>query len=625
MCLVMPVYGQLAPIDKPIDIEQITVSTPRVQYVKIGNNVQVIDSMLLLRNGSSNLGDLLTGRSGLFIKSYGAAGSMSSVSFRGTGATHTALVWNGFPINSVTTGEIDLSLIPVFAANKISVIAGAPSTLFGSGTFGGSIELCSEPVWNKSFTVNALSEAGSFNSYANSLKFSTSNSRIFYSLAGIYQSADNDFDFIQHNTTTKLVHNAYKSSGILQQLAYKINSNNELQTAIWYQQKQKQLPLQIGQAGSSGADQNDSSLRMFATYISHLDGINVKAQSGLFYNYLHYTDNKTIPQTDSHIKSRQFMNQLEFRITRFEKLIIDVSAGYTLESARTQYYLSTIKEKQGVVSVAVNYPFSFITLNASARKDWMEHYAPKPQYAFGFKIPTFLSSIVLKGSISTRFRKPTFNERYWMPYGNVNIKPESGWGCESTLYIDEIKTSYTHLNTSITAYSNKINDWIQWIPMPAQMTQPVNYKSVWSRGFEIEQNVLFKVFELKNNIRAAYYYTRSTITSSYNPDYSISNMQLMYTPLHSAQGSWNMNYKNIDTELSTSYTGYRYVDELKNFLHGYAILNFSIGYTIQSYKYSIRLNFKSLNVNNTQYQVLNGYAMPGRSYLFSICLNFKSL
>jgi iron complex outermembrane receptor protein len=624
LCVAISVSAQLAPTDKVIDIQQVTVTTPRLQYVKIGNKVQEIDSMTLLRNSSSSLGELLSGRSGLFVKSYGAAGSMASVSFRGTGANHTALMWNGFPINSVTTGEIDLSLIPVFAANKINVVAGAPSTLFGSGTFGGSIELCSEPDWNKGLNINVLTEAGSFDQYANSLKLAVGSKRVYYSLAGIYQSADNDFIYHKNDIDVKLNHNSFKSGGIIQQLAYKINSTSELQASLWYQQKQKQLPLQIGQLGQSGASQSDSSWRMFASYKKAFDGVSFQLQSGLFYNYLHYTDNQTSPKTDSYINSRQVMNQVQMRVTKFGKLLVDVLTGYTLESAHTQYYGSTIDENEGVVSLAANYPISILTVNASVRKDWMEHYSPKPQYALGFKTSEIFKYFQLKGSVSTRFRKPTFNERYWKPYGDVNIKPESGWGCESTLEWHIIKNNIVTANQSLTAYSNSIQDWIQWVPMPGMMTKPVNYKSVWSRGIEVEEDIKLKFNELQTGIRANYTYTRATILDVYTTEYMNKGQQLIYVPFHSAQGAWNIVYKNLDAELSASYTGYRYTDELENFLHGYTLVNLTTAYTFKLTNYSTRLSFSVLNIANVQYEILNSYAMPGRSFRLSLYFNFKS-
>jgi len=620
----MPVKAQLAPVAKPIDIEQIIVITPRLQYVKIGNHVQEIDSLTFIRNVSSNLGELLTGRSGIFVKSYGTTGSMSSVSFRGTGATHTALMWNGFPINSVTTGEIDLSLIPVLAANKISVVPGAPSTLFGSGTFGGSIELCSEPEWNNKLNVKYISDIGSFNAYSNSLKIAAANKHVYYSIVGTYQNSDNNFIYQNNNDKVKVNHNRFESSGIIQQLAFKFNSTSELQTSIWYQQKQKQLPLQIGQLGESKEDQADSSLRMFALYKHQLEGISLQAQTGLFYNYLHYTNSNNLPKIDSHIRSRQLMNILQMRITKFDKLILDISAGYTIESAHTQYYGSTISEKEGVFSIAANYPISILTVNASLRKDWMERYSPKPQYSLGIKVPVVYKYIALKGSISTRFRKPTFNERYWMPYGNPNIKPESGWGCESTLDFHFLNNNKISANQSITLYSNSIKDWIQWVPLAGNMTQPRNYKSVWSRGLEVEENIALNFRLFKTAFRAAYYYTRSTIQDTYGTDkYSI-GQQLIYVPLHTAQGSYSVAVYNVDAEISANYIGYRYIDEMKNLLHAYLLFDISTGYTLYFNNYSTRLSFKIMNIYNTQYEVINTYAMPGRSFHFSLYFNFKS-
>ena len=72
-----------------------------------------IDAMIVKSLKTISLSQLLIQHSPVFIKSSGP-GSTASASFRGTTASHTLVLWNGFQLNSPALGEVDFSMIPVF-------------------------------------------------------------------------------------------------------------------------------------------------------------------------------------------------------------------------------------------------------------------------------------------------------------------------------------------------------------------------------------------------------------------------------------------------------------------------------------------------------------------------------
>jgi iron complex outermembrane receptor protein len=94
----------------------------------------------------------------VFVKSYGAPGNLTSLSFRGTLSNHTQITWNGFPLNNPTTGDADLSLIPLTIADKVSLVYGASGSLYGGGTFGGSVDLISSPSSEQGFSSGLSSK-----------------------------------------------------------------------------------------------------------------------------------------------------------------------------------------------------------------------------------------------------------------------------------------------------------------------------------------------------------------------------------------------------------------------------------------------------------------------------------
>ena len=79
----------------------------------IGVQQTRFDSLVLKENIALSMADILTFNSSIFVKSYGRA-TLSTVSFRGTSASHTQVTWNGMRINNPMLGMTDFSMIPSY-------------------------------------------------------------------------------------------------------------------------------------------------------------------------------------------------------------------------------------------------------------------------------------------------------------------------------------------------------------------------------------------------------------------------------------------------------------------------------------------------------------------------------
>src|SRR4051812_12993113 len=104
-------YAQKETTDSSFHLKEVIVTSNRLVNFSAGTKVNDIDSLALAQHNSTNLADLLADESPVFIKSYGL-GSLATTSFRGGSANHTAILWNGFNINSPMNGQLDLSLVP---------------------------------------------------------------------------------------------------------------------------------------------------------------------------------------------------------------------------------------------------------------------------------------------------------------------------------------------------------------------------------------------------------------------------------------------------------------------------------------------------------------------------------
>ena len=117
---------------------QVTAERDRVEAVN-PLVTRKLDTIILKSKSTATLSDLLIQHSPVFIKTYGPGG-VSTASFRGTTASHTLVLWNGFQLNAPTLGQVDFSTIPVFLVDDVSLNWGS-GTSSNSGGLGGSVNI----------------------------------------------------------------------------------------------------------------------------------------------------------------------------------------------------------------------------------------------------------------------------------------------------------------------------------------------------------------------------------------------------------------------------------------------------------------------------------------------------
>ena len=98
-----------------------------------------MDTALLKRLNTITMSQLLIQHSPVFIKTFGPGG-LATASFRGTTASHTLVLWNGFQLNAPTLGQVDFSTIPVFMTEQVALKWGS-GTSANSGGLGGIVNI----------------------------------------------------------------------------------------------------------------------------------------------------------------------------------------------------------------------------------------------------------------------------------------------------------------------------------------------------------------------------------------------------------------------------------------------------------------------------------------------------
>ena len=122
----------------------------------------VLGAQEISASSANNVGELLRETSSVDVTGYGSLGSAQSASIRGSSASQVLVMVDGRPINSITFGSADLSQIPLDYVERIEIVKGPTSHLYGANAMGGVINVITKkPPFRPSFKAGV--SYGSFN------------------------------------------------------------------------------------------------------------------------------------------------------------------------------------------------------------------------------------------------------------------------------------------------------------------------------------------------------------------------------------------------------------------------------------------------------------------------------
>lgn len=617
-------YAQETPVDTSKQLNVVEVSASRITIFADANKTETFDSTFLSRYSTSNLADLLTNESQLFIKSYGL-GSLATTSFRGSGASHTAVLWNGFNLQSPMNGIIDLSLIPTNFISDIKIQYGGAGALWGSGAVGGSIHVNSSSEFNRGLSVSTNTSFGSFSDKQQQANIEVSKKRLIASIKIFNHDAKNDFPFIniaQYGKPEQKQSNAeLKEYGFLQENYFKINEKQKITTHFWYQNNDRNIPPSMTQ-NINVSNQRDEFYRVTADWQRTTDELTVLARAAYFDEYLFFTDSSI--DVDSKSRSKNFITEAEarFSITKFDLLNIGLTNAYS--EAFTEEYIANPHQNRSAVFASYKLHTKNNSWNVvlSARQEFVENknipFAP----SIGFK-GRFLKYFYIKANAGKHYRIPTFNDLYWAQGGNPNLQAENGWSEEATLeHIYAAKIISWEL--SATAFNRNIENWIIWLPNMYGIWSPENIMQVWSRGLEYKVKLNIKKNKFNFQMGGLYNYVLSTNEKAASTVDESLGKQLIYVPIQNAQGNVTIGYKGTSLTYTQLYTGYRYIlSDNSKYLQPYTIANVSISQTFSLTNSKIKIYAQLNNVWQETYQILAYRAMPLFNFQVGLSLQFN--
>ena len=596
-----------------------------------------IDTLIKSDLSNLDLGELLAAYTPVFIKSYGR-GALATASFRGTGASHTQVLWNDFQINSPMLGQVDFSQIPNAFFDEVELFYGGGSLMKSSGALGGSVALKNNTSLDNRSQVMLEQSFGSFQSVATNASVLFNGKKFASDTRFAYQASENDFEYLntavipgEEMTQTNA---AFRNTGFTQQFIYAPSERHQISFNSWNQWHKRDIPPimpNVHKGGDPKEYQNGFFSRNILgwNYAKNQQKIEVKA-AYLFEDqnyYLKTTTNAdsadivTLIDSENHTQSLAIKAKYE---TVFKKgFALTVGLDIDFESVNSNNYAD--KKDRNTYGIYANLlksirdrlKFNFLIRSEIADADVLP---VMPLFGMNYKLMK-KENLFVRVSISRNYHLPSLNDLYWYPGGNEALQPEEGLETEGGINFVKTFNEHFSLNSDLGIYAARIDNWIQWVPSDFRYWSPENIVKVFARGIEFSTHLSGSLKKFDYKIFAEYAYTKTTNESEQAIENGTSGAQLVYIPMHSANGFMYGSYRGYYVSWNVNYIGERLTN--KKPLPAYVLNNVSVGKKWLGRRMDVAARFKVNNLLNVEYQAIQWRAMPGRNFEINIQLKLK--
>jgi outer membrane cobalamin receptor len=499
-------------------LDDVIVSATKTQASPkdISNAVIVVDQLDIQDSPALGLGDLLGGETGIDWRTYGNyGGAAEQIQIRGMGADGTQVLVNGVTINSPSLGTSDVSSIPTNNIDRVEVVKGSGSVLYGSGASAGIVNIITKSPRHDQTDLFVTAGYGSENTYqvcAENGMFVTD--QFGYFITAAHYSTDSfrdNADAENNNASLKLVYEGSDqfNASLYGDLVAQESGSPGLAPPNGTQPffvNGVQLYSSESASLLNRSETKDSHL-VLKVDADALDWLTVRLQADYTDmesdNYSRYYDewgtrdligNRTIVTNEviglegnvelNPVDKATLLAGVQYKDYTWERVNNSLDGNGDVSSTDTT--------KNGLHSMGyfgeIHFrPTAFIKANAGIRYEDHSEFGSESLPRFGL-IVNPSETTAIKANYGKHFKAPTPNDLFW-PYqdygfysvqGNLNLKPETGRhidvGIEQRLMNNKIVASLTYFEWDI-------EDKINWI-FASGAYAPENLNKYEADGFE---------------------------------------------------------------------------------------------------------------------------------------------
>lgn len=601
---------------------------------KSGKVIEVISAADLEKKSGQSLATFLSQITGLEINgNQSANGKNLGYYIRGGKNRQVLILIDGIPVTDASgiSFEYDLRLLPVEQVERIEIMKGAASTLYGTGAATGVINITLKKSSKKEIEGNAYMNIGSNNTADNhhyngqefnqGISVNGTVSKVNY-FAGLNSTETNGMSQIAAPTSdTDYETDRFSRQNVLTKLGYKATEKLTLDFFGNYDRIKNDYDLSFDNTGFNDTDINKTKSEQirfgFAPKYQYNKGEFV-LNSGFTKITRDYDELNTFSNTVDYslYESRSIVVDGYNKYNFSNQLAIILGATYQFNDMKSQTPFSTIEKEltkfnivDGYTTLVYNSNFG-LNVNTGGRLN--HHSAYGNNFVFNFNPSyNFKTSFPFKmlASYSTAYVTPSLYQLY-SEYGNDTLTPEKNATIEAG-FETELMNKKLKLNT--VAFYRDQNDAINFY------FNPVTFDSFYvnvdgsTKAKGVESSLSYAVLP-KLHINANYTFTQvDEVLNRLIPKHK-ANASLEYQP--SSRTLFNVSYQYFDARNDAFYDANTF-SVLPIKLGSYQLVNLLVKHEL--IKNRLTVFGAATNILNEEFVENVGYATRGRN--FKIGLN----
>lgn len=635
------------------DLDTIMVTatkTPRPLF-EVPVDAVVITQEDIQNSAALNVDELLESVSGInVVHNLGilSSGSTSKVIIRGVGGTgesRTLLLVDGVPMNDAFSGAVEWNQIPLESIERVEILKGVGSALYGSNAMGGTINIITKNP-SQNYVKTSLSYA-SMNTQKGNLQAGGKIGDLGYFFNGELIKSDGYIVEKEEDRESNTIKTALKRKNVLGKLTYQLDDSSDISLMYSYYNNEddgvlkmliddynpgittnQMYQLQYKKKFENGSDMHISVFTqnnaLHKDYLKDSTTIEYEVEQktdekGILTKYSYYFDNHTVTIG------------ADMKFSDVESQNLYTNAKQATSKGQQDYYALFVQDeyffgKDVVVNIGARYDYYKNHKGSVADEvnNFYENYETKTLKAFNPKLALLYNIsdfTTIKSSIGTAFRAPSINDLYKstikknkISAGNPNLDPETIRSIDIGVVQKFAKSGLL----SVTGYHSIIEDYIYSILAPKSSPyykEKINVGKAKIQGIETELEYS-PLSELK--LIANYSYTQATI-EEFEEDTSLEGKDIIRVPKHKA--SFKILYHDpmvCNFNLTTNYVGSRYEDDSNQIEYqSYITTDIKISKKINQ-NFDVALT--AIDLFNEAYE--EKYLSPGRVVMATLTITF---
>lgn len=511
-----------------LQLDEVVVTANKYEQKQstTGKVLNIISRQQLERSGGKTLCEVLNTLPGLtMIGANNVLGTNQNISIRGASAGNVLLLIDGIPVNdpSAITNYYDLNFINIDQVERIEVLKGGQSTLYGSDAVAGAINVILKKA-DKKITVFGGVTGGSYNTLKESIGFGGQQKNTHFSINYTHQSSDGFSAATDKNKVGGFDNDGFKQHALNGRFEFSPAKNLKINFTGTYNNYFADLDAAAFTDEKDYTVKNDNK-QLGASAVYTLK----KTTIHLNYNFNHvirrYNDDSLYQSSPySKFARSSYTGRIHFaelygnwKINNFELLI---GADYRWNNT-DQWYWSTgafgpyappalhaeMKQVSPYLTLAYNQDNGF---GAEIGGRYNDHSVYGNNVSFNFN-PFFVikDKAKLFANIYSAFKTPTLYQLYDQSIGNSSLTPEKSTVAEAGVKFLSLKK----LNARVVGFYRQAKDAILYTFNPSTFAgKYLNASKQTNYGIELEGGFAHK----KVSITANYTYTNGKTTAAFD-------------------------------------------------------------------------------------------------------------